>query len=410
MKSTRQAIRPIIGCLIVQMCVGIIYLWSVFNSAVVASFDWTANAAKMVSSYMLLGFVTGSLAGGFLNDKKGPKFTATIGVILFAAGVALTGLLTKDSIALMYLTYCAMGGMGSGFAYSACISCVQKWMPHKRGLASGLAASAFGLSTVLFAPLSKWLMGIFTDDAGLVVFKPVFLILAATFFTAGIIGCILIKRPSAEYTKQLTQSVPAAATGRDLTLGQAVKKVPFWCIFFSILFMNGTWNLAVPMIYDLGMERGLSAAAATFCVSFTGVPNAAGRLVMAAVSDKIGRARSVGILAAATAVCALLLTFVGGYGFIVVIAVTAFAYGGPSAINAAMNTDFFGAKNSGTNYGVIMLSLGLSSVFFNFVASRFLDGAIVPTFIMAAVTAVIAIGMMVIIEICQKRERAQTQE
>ena len=103
------------------------------------------------------------------------------------------------------------------------------------------------------------------------------------------------------------------------------------------------------MIYDLGVERGLTAAAATFCVSFTGIPNAAGRLIMAAISDRLGRTLTLSILSLLTLAGALLMTFVGGYAYIVVVALIAFAYGGPSAINAAMSTDFFGARNSGTN-------------------------------------------------------------
>ena len=53
----------IVGCLVVQLCVGIIYLWSVFSTPVVESFGWTAGAAKMVSSYMLFAFVFGNLIG-----------------------------------------------------------------------------------------------------------------------------------------------------------------------------------------------------------------------------------------------------------------------------------------------------------------------------------------------------------
>ena len=48
--------------------------------------------------------------------------------------------------------------MGSGFAYGSVLSCMQKWFPHKRGFASGLGASAFGLSTVVFSPVASTLL------------------------------------------------------------------------------------------------------------------------------------------------------------------------------------------------------------------------------------------------------------
>ena len=94
-------------------------------------------------------------------------------------------------------------------------------------------------------------------------------------------------------------------------------------------------------------------------------------------------------------------------GYFVTIAIIAFAYGGPSALNAALSTDLFGPKNSGTNYGVAMLALGFSSIFFNWVSSTFLHASvdvntmsavgINSTFIMGAITAVIPVFLMLYI-------------
>ncbi len=407
MKKSSPAI-PVIGCLVIQICVGILYLWSVFKTPIVNSFAWSPEAARMVSSYMLFAFVAGNLIGGFINDKKGPKLTAVLGVVMFSLGIALTGLLTKETIGWMNFTYCVLGGLGSGFAYGACISCVQKWLPHRRGLASGLAVSAFAFSTVIFAPVSRWLMGIFTDaSTGLVDFKPVFLILGGVFFVFGIIGCLLVRLPDSEYLSRLPAVKSGKVhTGKDYTLPQAIKTLPFWCIFFSILFINGTWTLTVPLIKDLGMERGLSEASAIFAVSFTGVANALGRLVMAALSDRIGRTTTIIVLSLITLVGAVLMIFVGGWPYIAVVAIIAFGYGGPASVNAAITTDFFGPKNSGTNYGVVMLALGFSSVIFNAISSSFLKGNVTATYVMAALTAVVPIFMMLIINRLLKTKKA----
>ncbi len=385
----------IIACLVVQLCVGILYLWSAFKGNIVAAYGWSTSAATMVSSYMILSFVFGNLIGGFLNDKKGPKLTCFLGVILFALGIALTAFVKSAS--LFYLTYAVMAGLGSGFAYGACISCIQKWLPHKRGLASGLACSAFGLSTVIFTPVSNWLMNLNMDANDIVNFVPVFLILAIVFAVLGLIATCFISLPGDEYLASLNLPKAAASSSVNFTLGQAIKKPVFWALFFSIFFINGTWNLCVPLIKDLGMERGLLEATAIACVSFTGITNAAGRLIMATLSDKIGRSNTLYILCAITLAGAILMTFITGYGYFVTIALIAFAYGGPSALNAALCTDLFGPKNSGTNYGVAMLALGFSSVFFNWVSSSILHATVenvTSTFIMGAVTAVIPALLM----------------
>lgn len=417
MNKKRNPWVSIIACLVVQLCVGILYLWSAFKGNVIAAYsvgmdEAAANAVKsaatMVSSYMIFAFVFGNLIGGFINDKKGPKLTCFAGVIIFSAGVAISAFV--KSINVLTFTYAIMAGIGSGFAYGACISCIQKWLPHKRGLASGLACSAFGLSTVVFTPVSNMLMNANRNADGIVNFTPVFLILAAVFAVLGLVACCFISLPDDEYIKSLNLPKAAASTNRNYSLGQAMKTPAFWCLFFSIFFINGTWNLCVPLIKDLGMVRGLPEAMAIACVSFTGITNAAGRLIMASLSDKLGRTNTMHVLCGITLVGAVLMTFIGGYGYFATIAMIAFAYGGPSALNAALCTDLFGPKNSGTNYGVAMLALGFSSIFFNFVSVNILHATVenvTSTFIMGAITAVIPVFLMIYIDRYLKRRNAQ---
>lgn len=394
-----KKIAAIVGCLIVQLCVGILYLWSIFKTDVSNAYGgWQGTA--MVASYMLFAFVIGNFVGGAVNDHKGPKFAAFLGVILFSAGIGLSALISASTAGLFVLTYCICAGLGSGIAYGACISCVQKWLPHRKGLASGLAVSAFGLSTVIFTPVSKWLMELNRDaSTGLVNFKAVFAALALVFFVAGIIGCIMISLPDKAYLESLpkVENKAVMTANRSIPLREAIRTVPFWCIFFTIFFINGTWNLTVPLIYDLGLERGLTPAMAAFAVSITGIPNAAGRLIMATLSDKIGRVASLIILSVLTGIGALCMIFAGGGFYILIVCLIAFAYGGPSPINAAVTTDFFGPKYSGTNYGVIMTGLGFSSIFFNAVSKNILHGNIKPTFLMALVTALITIFLVMVL-------------
>ena len=398
-----KMLPPIIACLLVQLSVGIIYLWSVFSSKAVLAFQWNTAEAKMVSSYMLFAYVLGNLGGGFLNDRKGPRVTCIIGIVLFAAGITASAFVTPRHARLLYLTYCCLGGLGSGCAYGACISCIQKWLPHKRGLAAGLAVSAFGLSSVVFAPVSQMLMNRHMDADGIVDFYAVFLILGSVFFAVGLVSCLFISVPEEE------SSVKNAADAvRNYTLREAMKTAPFWCMFLYILFSNGTWNLTVPLIRDLGIERGLSESMAVFCVSITGVASALGRLSVAAASDYFGRTRTVTIFTVVTLVGGLLLTFVPGAWYIVVIAIVAFAFGGPCATNAAISTDFFGTKYSGSVYGFMMLALGVSSIGFNWVANTLLHGAVVTTFLMAAASAAVAVVLMLFMGRFEKKWNAIT--
>ena len=327
-----------------------------------------------------------------------------LGMVLFGGGILLSSFIPAGaSIVLFYISYCVLGGLGSGVTYGAVLSGIQKWFPHRRGFASGLGASTFGLATVVFSPIIAGMLKSMSISLTLRILSIVFLAL-------GIVASLLIKLPNQDYLDALPKPTArkASLTTRDMPLSQAMRTVPFWCLFLGIFFYNGTWNLVTPLIKGLGVERGLSEALAVTCVSVTGITNAAGRLIMSSLSDKLGRINTLNLLSVMTAVMAILLIFVGGYAYFVVILLTAFAYGGPAAINPATSTDFFGPKHSGANYGVIMLALGLSSIFFNAVSNVMYaaTGAYTMTFIMAAISAVATIACMLVINNSLKKWNA----
>ncbi|MDR1065088.1 MAG: hypothetical protein LBL25_01805, partial [Oscillospiraceae bacterium] len=55
-------IPPIVGCLVIQLCVGILYIWSVLRGEFAASFMLPASSTlpAMVASYNLFAFVIGN--------------------------------------------------------------------------------------------------------------------------------------------------------------------------------------------------------------------------------------------------------------------------------------------------------------------------------------------------------------
>lgn len=403
MKNTSRTklFRATAGCLLVQLCVGILYLWSVFKQSAMEHFGWDGGSVNLVASFMLFAFCLGSLIGGILQDRIGPKPICVAGVALFGSGILASSFLPSNApILFFYLTYCLIAGMGTGFAYGAVLSCMQKWFPHKRGFATGLAASAFGLSTVVFSPVINVLLGLMSFPSTLRTLSLIFLVV-------GLGACTQISLPDKEYLDSL--NFPAAATSQvhSMTLREAARTLPFWLLFLGAFLYNGTWNMLTPLIKGLGMERGLSESTAILCVSLTGITNAAGRLMMSSLSDKLGRIATLTLLCAMTLASALLLIVAGGPAYLAVVLVAAFAFGGQAAISPATSTDFFGPKYSATNYGVIMLSLGLSSVLFNAISNALYTatGTYTVTFLMGAVTALGASAAFLYIDHLSKRKK-----
>ena len=164
--------------------------------------------------------------------------------------------------------------------------------------------------------------------------------------------------------------------------------------------------MLTPLIKGLGIERGLSEGVAVLCVSLTGITNAAGRLLMASLSDKLGRIITLLLMCATTLTSALLLIFVGEYAYLAVVLLTAFAFGGQAAISPATSTELFGSKYSATNYGLLMMSLGFSSMLFNAISNALYSatGSYATTFLMGATTAVLAGAAFLLIDRIIKRK------
>lgn len=386
MSQVKRCVKPICAGLLVQLCVGILYLWSVFKMAVVDQYQWSIDSANLVASVMLFAFVLGNFIGGYLQDIINPRLVSTLGCVLFSGGILASSFLTPATIPLIFLTYCCISGLGSGFAYAANLFCIQKWLPHRRGLASGLAASTFGLSTVVFSPVSQWLLTATGSVAA------TFRILAIVFFVLSMVGCLFVRLPDQAYLDSL--SLPAGAGGEtSLCLSQAVRTPPYWLLVACLFFYNATWNTLTPLIKDLGMARGLSEGAAVLTVTLTGITNFAGRLIMSSLSDRLGRFKVLYILCGITAVSALVLTFGRSGLYSAAVLATAFAYGGPSAVYPTTCTDFFGPKYAGRNYGSMMLALGLSSVVFNPISNALHNatGGYTATFILGFVTALLTV-------------------
>lgn len=382
MSSGTKRIITVCACILLQMCVGILYLWSVFRTPVKDFFNWDASSVNFVSSIMIFGFVAGNLFGGIARDKIGSRITALIGAVLFALGIFLSSFITPSSVWVIYITYSGISGLGCGFAYAAVLVCLQKWFPKRRGFASGIAVASFGISTVIFTPVIQAFLKSFTV-------VETFRYLSFIFIAVGVLAALFIF-PAEESKAQFNSEF--------LTPKQAVKLGGFWCIALSLFFINAAWNIAQPLIIDLGLSRGLSQTVAGVTLAVVGVGNALGRFSMASLSDKLGRANTVIALAILTTICSIALIWAGSYFYFIIIILTAFAYGGPSAIFPPMTTDLCGPKYAGTNYGIAMLGLGFSAICFTAISNALYEATETYTysFIIAAVSAVIPIGLMLL--------------
>jgi len=395
--QNKQGLRVLIAGSLLQLFLGIIYVWSVFKNPVSAYYGWEPSAVGLTASFMLCFFVMGILAGGKAQVKIGVKNTVWIGGVMVALGIFATSFIPaegKAPVFLIYLFYGIIGGFGVGMAYNAIITAAQKWFPQNRGFATGISVCAFGLSTVIFAPLVTALIERFAV-------KNTFSILAGVFILAVGILYSFIKTP-----EQVANAAAPVLKGRQYTTLEMIKTPRFYLIALSLMFGTSVFFIINPDIKDLAVNRGLESFA-TYLVMFVGIANALGRLGAPLMSDKIGRELADVIILAVTALGAFGLCFAQGWLLIVIIAAVAFCYGGYSGLYPVLTSENFGIKNIGSNYGAVMVGFMLSALLFPIVINK-VDSQQLKFMILGAVAAVGAL-LVVILRLMNAKKTADGQ-
>ena len=392
-----QGVMVLIAGSILQLFLGIIYVWSVFVGPVSEFFEWKIESVKLTSSFMLCCFVLGILIGGKLQAKTGAQKIVLAGGLLMAAGMLCSSFVPVGVAWLIYISYGIVGGFGVGMAYNAIISCVQKWFPKKRGLATGISVCAFGFSTVIFAPVVKNLVA----SMGLLA---AFRILAAAFglVTLGLFW--LIKMPAEDNAA----AAASISDQRQYTSGEMLKTKQFYLIALSMMLLTASYFILNPSFTTLGAERGLTADLTTVLVQITGVSSAIGRLVVPVMADKIGRESATFSILALTAACTAVLSFATGTLFIIMVAVIALCYGGSSGVYPLVTSQYFGIKNIGSNYGLVMVGFMLSSLLFPLLIGFIADATV--KFITLGAMAALGCVLIILLSASKKKmNRADEQ-
>ncbi len=362
----------------VNLCLGILYAWSVWKSKLIAGAQHVAGSpmsgrdegwsyltdAEATWAYAICGFVFAlfMIPGGRIQDKYGPKVGATLGGLCLASGCILAGLL-KSYVGLV-IGFGVLGGVGMGLGYAAATPAAVKWFgPHQRGLIVGLVVGGYGGAAIYISPLATWLI----ETYGL---SGSFIGLGCLFAVVVIVAGQLLSWPPPGYMPPVpdASSRKANVVGMDRTAKEMLKTWQFYALVFLFIGSAQSGLLvianATPMLNRTAATVAFFAAHAWLLSSFGGLVNASGRVGTGYYSDSIGRARAYLLNCIVSAICLLLTPTIMSSGNVVLlflaVGVAYWQYGGGLALMPALTADYFGAKNLGLNYGLVFIGWGIA--------------------------------------------------
>ncbi|MES9905798.1 MAG: MFS transporter, partial [Sedimenticola sp.] len=172
--------QVVIGAILIQICLGAIYAWSVFTPALKEA-GWSKLDTQIVFSVGLATFAVVMVFAGQKLKDWGPRKLAVIGGLTLGSGYLLAGLAGATNFWAVCLGVGLVGGAGIGLGYVVPIAVGMRWFPDHKGMITGLAVAGFGFGAMGWVKLAGTWGGLISSIG-----------LAGTFMVYGIIFASLV--------------------------------------------------------------------------------------------------------------------------------------------------------------------------------------------------------------------------
>jgi OFA family oxalate/formate antiporter-like MFS transporter len=316
---------------LLQIALGAVYAWSVFRVPLAQQFGWSIS-----------------------------EVTLTFTISIFVLGFFLASF-SANKLWWLYLSYGVIGGIGLGFSYIVPVSVLVKWFPDRRGLITGIAVGGFGAGALVTAPVAERLIhsvGVLSTFAYLGIAFLIITVVCGYFMQNPPDGW----RPEG-WTPTAAQASQRAA--RNYTLGEALRTWQWWGLWL-LLFLNTSAGISIisqeaPIFQEL---VGVSAIAAAGMVGVASIGNAFGRVFWAWVSDTITRRATFFVMFLIQVFLFWFLPNAPSASLLTILAfIVLMCYGGGFGTMPAFAADYFGSKNIGPIYGLMLTAWGFASAF-----------------------------------------------
>ncbi len=378
------------AALAIHLSIGQVYAFSVFKNPLLAlhGADGSAWNLKEVGSIFSIAIaflgISAALFGAWL-ERAGPRRAMFYAASCFGAGflIAAAGV-EMHQLALIYLGYGVIGGIGLGLGYISPVSTLIKWFPDRPGLSTGLAIMGFGGGAMIGGPLAGQLMAHF-KSAGQPSIPCTMVAMGVIYFLFMMFGVFMIRVPR-EGWKPAGWQAPAKQSAlistHNVAVAQAWKTPQFW-LLWVMLFANVTAGIgileqAAPMIQDL-FKGSIGPAAAVGFVGLLSIFNMAGRFFWASVSDYIGRKATYFCFFTLGAVLYFVLPFTRQDQmnsvplFVGIAAVLLSMYGGGFSTIPAYLKDLFGGYNVSAIHGRLLTAWSVAGIVGPLIVNGILD-------------------------------------
>ena len=346
MNKKNKWLNAALPAVLLHLSIGSVYAFSLFAKPISEYIGNSQSAVQFAFSLAIFFLGMSAAFGGTIVEKNIHRST-TISTVCLCSGLLVTAsAIHLKSLILLYIGYGFIMGIGLGIGYLSPVKTLMLWFKDNKGLATGISVCAFGFASTVASPIITYLLA-------RVSLPMVFVILSAIYVVPMTIAHFLLHKPDGWVEPQVNTDFHIKEYLRDKRF------ISIWIFFF----LNITCGLAlIPIASPLMTELGVKPTLIALVVSIMGIFNGAGRLVIAALSDKFNKRVTmyyfVFALSMLTASCAI---FSHNFSMVALILISA-GYGGGFALLPSLVSDIWGMKHVSKQHGFLLSAWSLAGL------------------------------------------------
>ena len=260
------------------------YAWSSMSDHIGGIYGWSHEQVALMFTLFIVFQSVGTLPGGLLRDKYGPRWTTAVGGLF--AGLGILAIALGPSYALVLALWC-IGSFFTGFVYNNAVSTGNKWFCDHRGVVTGVIAGAFSWGSLPFIFPLRAIPATSPPE----VFFHVVYTMAAIIGGVSIVAALFMKDPPSGWRPPgwtpKTKAVRRPSE-HNFTVAEALKTWQMWALIVSFILVSSAGLAGISKMVAYSNSFKFAATAATAAAGGVAIANGLGKLALGGLSERLG--------------------------------------------------------------------------------------------------------------------------
>jgi MFS family permease len=328
------------------------YAFPVFLEPMTRELGW--SKVELTGAFSIAMLVSGLMAvpAGRWVDRHGARGIMTVGSA--ASAVLLIAWARVESLAAWYAIWVGLGACMAAVLYEPGFALIANWFVRHRGRALTLLTFVGGFASVIFLPLTTWLVETYGWRTALL-----WLAAVVGVITIPLHAVLLRRRP--EDVGLIPDGEASAIHSAGIPASRAVRSASFRWLAVSFGLSSLATTAASVHVIPLLLERGYAASVAGAALGAVGLLALPGRLIFTPLGDRWPRTAVTGsIFALQAAGLGALAISTSPAAIWVFVALFGAGFGAITPARAALLAEFYGHTEYGHINGLLSVVLSFA--------------------------------------------------